>query len=159
MRRSSPLQQQFEFSGSNTAPEAEPANQPLGVSEAAPSDAGSTLFKLPSFDTPNDYVALTARRAGRQNAARITDQERDALLRERQSLLNKDFDGTITHAESNRLEYVRWSLDRIEDARQGEQLDALENMIAQYEQFESRVQELAISLAEHLPKSKKRRRK
>lgn len=55
----------------------------------------------------------------------MEDQEAIALLDERQALLDKKFDGTITKSELNRLEYVRWSLDRIEDARYGENLDAL----------------------------------
>jgi len=46
-----------------------------------------------------------------------TESEQQQLLDERQTLLDKKFDGSITRQEANRLEYVRWTLDRIELAR------------------------------------------
>jgi len=50
-------------------------------------------------------------------------------------LLDKKFSGTITRKEENRLEYIRWSLDRVEDARHGEALERLEDAVRQYEDF------------------------
>lgn len=73
--------------------------------------------------------------AGRINATAVTDDEHGHLLRERQTLLDKKLDGTITKQELNKLEYIRWSLDRIEDAKYGYQLDQLESFVQQYESF------------------------
>jgi len=41
-------------------------------------------------------------------------------------VLDKKFAEIITRKEENRLEYVRWSLDRIEDAKYGQSLELLE---------------------------------
>jgi hypothetical protein len=80
-------------------------------------------------------VAATSRIAGRINAADISKSEFNALVREHQLLVDKALDGTITRREQNRLNYVRWSLDRIEDAKFGEGLDQLEKNIEQYERI------------------------
>lgn len=78
--------------------------------------------------------ALAARIAGRINAASISEDEHQDLLRERQALLDKMFgEGPFTRKERNRLEYVRWSLDRIDDAKNGYILDAIESSVTQYE--------------------------
>ena len=77
----------------------------------------------------------------------ISNQERDALLLERQLLLDRKFEGTITRAETIRLDYVRWSLDRIEDARHGEALDAIEELAARYEMFQADLEVLQRELS------------
>jgi hypothetical protein len=90
-----------------------------------------------ALESPNlsqgSIFASSARLAARLNATSISATEHEALLRERQFLLDKLFDGSITKSEQNQLEYVRWSLDRIEDARFGHSLDALENQVDTYE--------------------------
>jgi hypothetical protein len=67
-------------------------------------------LRAPNFGELGSIYAIAARRAGRLNATKITPEEREALLRERQELLDKKFSQSITRRESNRLEYVRWSL-------------------------------------------------
>lgn len=79
------------------------------------------------------------------------------LLRERERLLMKKFEGTITRKESNRLEYVRWSLDRIDDARHGQGLEALESAVSRYEDVLTGLRSLGLQLEERLPSSRKRR--
>lgn len=97
-------------------------------------------LRTPSFQ---GYVyAATARKAGRMNASAATDAELKALLRERAELLDKLLDKSITRREENRLAYVRWSLDRIEDARHGDALDELESAISRYEQFAADIHNL-----------------
>ncbi|MBB4391489.1 hypothetical protein [Bradyrhizobium sp. ERR14] len=76
------------------------------------------------------------------NAASASDEELESLLAERQQLLDKKFDGTISRSEMNRLTYVGWSLDRIEDARSGGALDDLETAVARYEQFSNELSAL-----------------
>jgi len=118
----------------------------------------SSTGLLPRFDRFPDIVyAQASRIAGRVNAAGISDAEHKLLLAERQNLLDKVFAETISSEESNRLEYVRWSLDRIEDAKCGDTLDFLENSVSRYEQFLSDLQLLKRKLQEYelSPKKKK----
>jgi len=102
----------------------------------------SATSRLPDFGDYAEVYAVTARIAGRINATNVSEQERNSLLRERQVLLDKKLGGTITGKEANRLEYVRWSLDRIEDAQHGLTLDALESSVVRYEKFLAEVQAL-----------------
>ena len=73
-------------------------------------------------------------------------------------LLDKKFDGHITRKELNRLEYVRWSLDRIEDAKHGETLDILEMAISRYEQFGENVLGLMQNLEQGVEAERDRQR-
>ncbi len=95
--------------------------------------------------------------AGRLNAATVSERERIELLHERQHLVDKELDGTITKKEANRLAYVRWSLDRIEDARHGGALDTLESFVVQYEQLVKEIDNLQSQLNERLPRTRRRK--
>ena len=91
------------------------------------------------FEFKSEVKPDFARRAGRMNASSISSEEEKALLQERQALLDKKFAKTITPKDSNRLAYVRWSLDRISDAKHGTDLDALEAEVGRYERFAQEV--------------------
>ena len=103
-----------------------------------------------SLETPNYALPLArahaAKIAGRVNAARASQEEHENLLSERQGLLDKKMAGTITGQELNRLEYVRWSLDRIEDAKYGQALDILEGYVVQYEHALSEIRKFEENL-------------
>src|ERR1700733_5240937 len=88
-----------------------------------------------SFQTEDLFLAASARRVGRLSAAAISRTEEEELHEERQRLLDKKFEGTLTRSEANWLSYVRWSLDRIEDARVGPVLDEIETKLLQYEKL------------------------
>lgn len=104
-------------------------------------------IRVPSY---NSAQADTARIAGRVNAAAVSDSEYLKLLAEREAILKKKLTETgITKQESNRLEYVRWTLDRIEDARHGSELDRLESHITEYEKFVQEIKDLQKQLARH----------
>ena len=55
------------------------------------------------------------------------------MLERRQRLLDKKFDGDMQRRDEIELTDVCWQLDRIDDARQGPQLDTLEALVSQYE--------------------------
>ena len=117
------------------------------VAEAAtrqdgPPSAHSAPFKAPDFSAYSQLYAETSRIAGRINAANVSEKEINELLSERQMLLDKQFAKTITRKEIIRLEYVRWSLDRIEDAKYGMVMDMLDNAVERYERFVSDIQNL-----------------
>jgi hypothetical protein len=83
-----------------------------------------------------------ARLTARLNASKVPDVEAKALLEERQQLVSKQLEGAITKKELARLDYVRWSLDRIEDGKHGAILDELESHIVQFEKVASQLSRL-----------------
>jgi hypothetical protein len=90
----------------------------------------------------SEVAQQATRRAARLNASKISDQEIADLLAERQKLLDKYFAGTITKGESTRLDYVRWSLGRIEDAKHGAALDTLESHVTRFEELSEQLDAL-----------------
>jgi len=107
----------------------------------------STDLKAPTFTAAeNWYSAVASRRAGRLNAANISTKEYDELLSERQTLLDHFFNQSITRRQELRLQYVRWSLDRIEDAKYGSDLDVIEDVVRTYEKFAQEVNSLKLQL-------------
>ncbi|MES2601523.1 MAG: hypothetical protein V4602_12005 [Pseudomonadota bacterium] len=120
-----------------------------------PTPTSTEALKVPSFEGYGEVYAAASRRAGRLNAASISESEHKALLFERQLLLDKKFNLLITRQETNRLAYVRWSLDRIEDAKHGAAMDMLEHSISSYEQFSSDLKNLHKELQALQPTPKK----
>lgn len=104
-------------------------------------------LKAPSFEY-GGALAASSRRAGRINAAGASEDELRSLLLQRQHLLDKKFEGSMTRKDEIKLEYVRWSLDRIEDARHGEHLDRLESAIGRYEDLKGDIHALLRQLTE-----------
>lgn len=126
-----------------------------------PSNSGRTsgaseIFggDFPAFGNYATAGAQTTRMASRLLAAGTTEEEHQALLAERQTLLDRFVDETITRRESIRLEYVRWLLDRIEDAKYGQDLDVIEDHISRYEKFLEDIEDFK----EALQRSSKKRR-
>ena len=115
------------------------------------------VYREPYFGFSRQVYAVTARMAGRLNAANVSQKEHKQLLDERQTLLDKKFEGTITRREENRLQYVRWSLDRIEDAKYGHTLDVLEGRVREYEQFLSGVNSLRSQLEQQIQTGRQNR--
>lgn len=116
-----------------------------GVSNAALSN-NSTTYSTPKFDDLSGIHAHAARIAGRINARSVLPSEIEQLLRTRKELLDKKLRGDATRQELNRLEYVRWSLDRIEDAQFGEGIDKLDDYVTKYENLLSQIEMFRIDL-------------
>ena len=158
MRISSARQLELDYSGTTDAAPGNAGNASGSVPGSTPgvdaSSAPIASLRMPNFGIHGEVYAATSRMAGRINAASVSQDELDKLLRERQTLLDKRFDGTITRQELNRLQYVRWSLDRIEDAKTGYVLDALENWVSRYETFLSEMRGLEGQLNQILEKRK-----
>ncbi|CCD87905.1 hypothetical protein [Bradyrhizobium sp. ORS 285] len=127
----------------------------FGVAPMSDAPASGTSHSA-QRDLPANIYAATAREAGRLNAAQIKRTELETLLSERQRLLDKKFDGTMTKSESNRLEYIRWSLDRIDDARRGIELEALGAFVSKLEGFRDSVNQLHKDLTRAAGNLKKR---
>jgi hypothetical protein len=118
------------------------------------SNASTEGASFPDFGRYDPAFAANSKLAGRINAANISASELREFLRERKRLLTKKLEGNITQRESNRLEYVRWTLDRIEDARDGHVLEALESSVGQYEHLAEDLTTLLASLERNLPSKK-----
>jgi hypothetical protein len=112
--------------------------------------------RISQFEESSETAKQVAKLTARMNASAVTDAEREALLAERASLLDKKFATTMTREESSRLDYVRWSLDRIDDAKHGEALDKLETKIGEIKKLSDELQGLFSKLegAAHPPRRK-----
>ncbi len=106
----------------------------------------TSMFGAVEDSTGATQQQLT-RLAGRLNASTASDEEYKDLLAERQHLVDKRLDGTITKKESIRLTYVRWSLDRIEDAKHGRSLDNLRARIEGIEKIGEQLEGLQKQLS------------
>jgi hypothetical protein len=112
------------------------------------------LPRFPKFTYTTRAEAAASRIANRVNARAITDADHKLLLNERQELLDKELAGSITPEEKNRLAYVRWSLDRVDDARFGADLDRLESVVHRYERFQQDIEQFRREL-ERLSKARR----
>jgi len=124
-------------------------------SEAASEKPSKTLLSSAptSFTAQGAAFAATSRMAGLRNASVVSDREIRDWLGERQKLLDKWEAGTITKADEVRLAYVNWNLDRVEAAKHGHVLSALEQAVAEYEGLATEIR----ALQEWLEKSKRKR--
>ena|ERR1700722_2237455 len=104
----------------------------------------------PGFDA-------ASRLAGRINASAISKEEHEACLSERAALLLKKYEGGLSKKESNRLEYVRWSLDRIEDAKFGADFDIMDSAVSEYEEFLDQVKGLQGKIDKLIDESKNKK--
>jgi hypothetical protein len=119
----------------------------MGTTVAASEQGSATSeIEFPEFGAYTGTRAETVRIAGRMVAAQASEAEQQAFLGERQELLNKLFAKTLTRREEIRLEYVRWSLDRIEDAKHGSDLDRIEDSIGRYESFLEELEQFKAAL-------------
>lgn len=155
MSSSSTQERHNKFSATANVSESDSAPTMIGAAVADASVTPVTAFTVPDFGTRGALYALTARLAGRVNAANISEKEHEELLHERQKLLDKILDGSISRSESLRLEYVRWSLDTIEDAKHGYILDALEDAVAVFERFAADVANLNTQLLQRIGKRRR----
>jgi hypothetical protein len=105
--------------------------QAKGENTAAEQDASA------GFD-PRD-MRSAARALTRHTMAR----EEPKLLQERDELLSKKFEGGLSPREERHLKYVRWQLDRIDDAVNGAHLDQVERIVAAQEDMALLVREYA----------------
>ncbi len=135
---------QTEFSGFDS-PADTLIDAGTGVSTTVPSD-NSTTIEVRKFDDLAGIRAHAARLASRLNARNVSPSEISQLLRTRNELLDKKLSGKATRQELNRLEYVRWSLDRIEDAQVGESIDKLEDFVTKYENLLEQIEMFRIDL-------------
>jgi hypothetical protein len=123
--------------------ETEIVNAPLEKDD----EKHGTVSQLP---TPSSVDASTSmeqiRKLNRQVTKNIPVKVKKMLVEERNYLVNKKFKEGLTDKEERRLIYIRWQLDRIDDAEYGETLDLYESIADQYDIFAHDIKELLIQI-------------
>jgi len=119
---------------------------PGGGGASATSRMTGTPFGKGNELTRESYLGVAQRIAARINAANIDPKEIAALETEHRRLVQKKFGIGFTKADQRRLNFVRWSLDRIQDARHGYALDKLEQAVEMHEQMGRNIKHLITEL-------------
>jgi hypothetical protein len=92
---------------------------------------------LPEFAVPpGKRIRLDPgqiKRMNREASRKISAKAKEAFIEERNALVKKKFKKGLSREEERRLRFVRWQLDRIDDAEAGEHLDRLEKFAEYYE--------------------------
>lgn len=105
---------------------------------------GKTVLTLADVSKPG-FSGLSPdniRQINRVITRKIPQSERQQIIDERNQLVRKQFKGGLSVKEENRLKYVRWQLDRIDDAETGGFLDYLQIITEGHEKFAKELQGL-----------------
>jgi hypothetical protein len=80
---------------------------------------------------------MMARRSAREYLRSVQADALKKLIEERNHLLQKKAlgAGNFTSDDSRRLRYIRWQMDRFDDAMNGESLDTIEMVLNRYEEL------------------------
>ncbi len=108
--------------------------------------SGKELFEIPATQIKEINRAVTRR---------LSQESIDAFLEERETLVKKKLAGDISKREETRLTFVRWQLDRVDDAIFGPRLDTLERMTEVYEGFASNIKTVLSQIKPEVEKKKK----
>jgi hypothetical protein len=106
----------------------------MQLGEGPATGADTSQVRPPRFEIDTRNTVLTTF-AGRLNAGKTSPAEIESWFREHAALTMKEMEETLDPADIARLDYVRWNLNRIEDARVGPHIDKLEVAIDHYEGF------------------------
>lgn len=96
---------------------------------------------------PFGLKADIIRKMNRLITARLPKHVREALIDERNQLVTKKFEVGLSTKEERRLTYVRWQLDRIDDAESGQYLDFLEAVAQEQENLAQQIDRLLDGLS------------
>ena len=86
---------------------------------------------LAQIDIDSDLI----RRANRELRAKVSDEEYQRLMEERNSLAHKSIDEDLSPKEDRRLRLLEWEIQGIESAKISPNMDALEIMVKLQEQL------------------------
>ena len=118
----------------STVAEQPPVSE-AGYNAMSTPSAATTTSNVSSIGAYGDSFALTHRIAARLNASSASTEEFDEWIKEREQLLDRHFSGEMSARDRARLKFVEWNIDRIEDAKNGHELDVLEGFTLRYEKF------------------------
>jgi hypothetical protein len=89
----------------------------------------------PWLGATGEFSPDNIRKINRAITRKIPEAEKKRIIHERNQLVQKQFKAGLSIKEKRRLKYVRWQLDRIDDAESGEFLDYLEKLTEGHEKF------------------------
>jgi hypothetical protein len=101
--------------------------------------SGISDFALYLRDESHRLPAEQIKEINRAVTRKLPQATIDEFIKERADLVKKKLDGNISTKEEQRLAFVRWQLDRVEDAIYGKRLDVLERITQVYEGFASEI--------------------
>lgn len=108
---------------------------PVPVKEVLPKGRGILTSDESVRAFPTRLSSENIKRINRAVTQKIPTEIEEDLFRERNEHVRKKTKRGLSKKEERRLTYLRWQLDRIDDARFGEQLDNLETMVLAQEEF------------------------
>ena len=84
---------------------------------------------------PSGLTTENIKKINRAFTKRIPLEIEEDLIKERNQLVRKKIKEDLTKREQIRLTFLRWQLDRIDDAKHGEHLDLLGRIVEAQEEF------------------------
>lgn len=88
----------------------------------------------PNLEISNIHIdTVFIKDANRAIRSRISQEEYNRMIEERNALVLKEFKEGLTRSERTRIGMLRWQIEGIEDARNGKQLDKLEALVERQE--------------------------
>lgn len=143
--------------------------QTLGISHPPPLEPRIGSERLSSSTTDSGEISQTpveVREKKRRLVEATADEYEPMLERERKALLTLKFERGLTERQVKHLQFIRWSLDQIEDARHGRALDEWEWLVEQQEKighdidgYLKKIADAGHSLQRRSPKRKPTKRK
>lgn len=120
------------------------ATQPLTpgslwtIPDALYSSSRATKTPLGEVD-----AASTVAKVARDLIRSISEETKARFYEEHARLVERQFVESLSHEESVRLRYLRWQIDRLQDADAGDDLDRLDVLIGLHEQISAEVTQFA----------------
>jgi hypothetical protein len=109
--------------------------EPLYFTEKTTRPQNVSTLADPLREGVGEFSPDNVRKINRAITRKIPEAEKKTIIHERNQLVQKQFKVGLSTKEETRLKYVRWQLDRIDDAESGEFLDYLEKFTEGHEKF------------------------
>ena len=106
----------------------------------------TTTGEKPEESSQTGFRPSKIKSINRAITRKMPVKEKNKIITERDRLVTKKFKEGLVKKEEKRLTYVRWQLDRIDDAENGEMIDNLEKIVGDHESFADEVKKLMNSL-------------
>jgi hypothetical protein len=119
--------------------------------------SASTLADLWTPAVP-EFSPENIKKINRAITRKMPEAERKQIISERNQLVQKQFKVSLSIKEEKRLKYIRWQLDRIDDAESGEFLDYLEKITEAHEKFAKELNAFLTQISNIQISTKKRKK-
>jgi hypothetical protein len=94
----------------------------------------------------------TIKKMNRELAKKISLQDEKYFITKHSELVRKKFTGGLSNDEQKQLDFIRWQMDRIDDARNGEHMDHLTQIIESHEEFAQDLEKILSKIGVQSPK-------